>query len=49
MGGVVLSLAGAAACLLLPVLARWIKALPLYLLIGTVGSLFTLSLRSSAC
>ena len=44
MGGVVLSLAGVSACLLLPTLARWIKALPLYLLIGTVGSLFTLSL-----
>ena len=44
MGGVVLSLAGAAACLLLPFLARWIRTLPLYLLIGTVGSLFTLSL-----
>jgi PAT family beta-lactamase induction signal transducer AmpG len=44
MGGVVLSLAGAAACLLLPLLARWIRSLPLYLLIGTVGSLFTLSL-----
>ncbi|NYF78165.1 MFS transporter [Granulicella arctica] len=45
MGGAVLSLAGAASCLLLPVLARWVKALPLYLLIGTVGSLFTLSLQ----
>ena len=44
MGGVVLSLAGAASCLLLPLLARRVKALPLYLLIGTVGSLFTLSL-----
>ncbi len=44
MGGAVLSLAGAAACLLLPLLARWIKSLPLYLLIGTVGSLFTLAL-----
>jgi PAT family beta-lactamase induction signal transducer AmpG len=44
MGGVVLSLAGATACLLLPVFARWIKALSLYLLIGTIGSLFTLSL-----
>jgi len=44
MGGVVLSLAGAAACLLLPFFARWIKSLPLYLLIGTVGSLFTLAL-----
>jgi PAT family beta-lactamase induction signal transducer AmpG len=44
MGGAVLSLAGAAGCLLLPVLARWVKSLPLYLLIGTVGSLFTLSL-----
>jgi PAT family beta-lactamase induction signal transducer AmpG len=44
IGGVILSLAGAAACLLLPLLARRIKALPLYLLIGTVGSLFTLTL-----
>jgi PAT family beta-lactamase induction signal transducer AmpG len=44
MGGAVLSLAGAAACLLLPLLARWIRSLPLYLLIGTVGSLFTLTL-----
>jgi PAT family beta-lactamase induction signal transducer AmpG len=44
MGGVVLSLAGATACLLLPLFARWIKSLPLYLLIGTVGSLFTLTL-----
>jgi PAT family beta-lactamase induction signal transducer AmpG len=44
MGGAVLSLAGAAACLLLPLLARWIKSLPLYLLIGTIGSLFTLIL-----
>jgi MFS transporter, PAT family, beta-lactamase induction signal transducer AmpG len=44
MGGAVLSLAGAASCLLLPVLARWVKALPLYLLIGTAGSLFTLAL-----
>jgi PAT family beta-lactamase induction signal transducer AmpG len=44
MGGVVLALAGAAACLLLPLLARRVRALPLYLLIGTVGSLFTLTL-----
>jgi len=44
MGGAVLSFAGAAVCLLLPVLARWIKPLPLYLLIGTTGSLFTLAL-----
>jgi PAT family beta-lactamase induction signal transducer AmpG len=44
MGGVVLALAGAAACLLLPFFARWIKSLPLYLLIGTAGSLFTLAL-----
>ncbi len=44
MGGVVLSLAGATACLLLPLFARWIKSLPLYLLIGTIGSLFTLTL-----
>jgi PAT family beta-lactamase induction signal transducer AmpG len=44
MGGVVLSVAGALACLLVPVLARWARALPLYLGIGTVGSLFTLAL-----
>ena len=44
MGGAVLSIAGAAGCLLLPILSRWIKALPLYLLIGTVGSVFTLAL-----
>jgi len=44
MGGAVLSCAGAAVCLLVPVLARWIKPLPLYLLIGSVGSLFTLAL-----
>ena len=44
IGGTVLSCAGAAVCLLVPVLARWIKPLPLYLLIGTTGSLFTLAL-----
>lgn len=44
MGGLILSFAGATSCLLLPLLARWIKPLPLYLLIGTVGSVFTLSL-----
>ena len=44
MGGVVLSLAGAIGALLLPILSRRLKALPLYLLIGTVGSLFTLAL-----
>ncbi len=44
MGGAVLTLAGAVGALLLPVLARWFKALPLYLLIGTTGSLFTLAL-----
>ena len=44
MGGVVLSFAGAAVCLLLPVFSRWIKPLPLYLSIGTVGSLFTLAM-----
>jgi PAT family beta-lactamase induction signal transducer AmpG len=44
MGGAVLSLAGAIGALLLPILARRLKALPLYLLIGTVGSLFTLAL-----
>lgn len=44
MGGLVLTVAGAAACLLLPLLARRIKALPLYLLIGTAGSSFTLLL-----
>jgi len=44
MGGAVLSLAGAIGALLLPVLSRRLKALPLYLLIGTFGSLFTLGL-----
>jgi PAT family beta-lactamase induction signal transducer AmpG len=44
IGGAVLSLAGAAGCLLLPVLSRWVKSLPLYLLIGTVGGFFILSL-----
>jgi PAT family beta-lactamase induction signal transducer AmpG len=44
IGGLVLSIAGALACLLLPILARWVRALPLYLGIGTVGSLFTLAL-----
>ena len=44
MGGIVLTVAGAAACLLLPFLARRIKPLPLYLLIGSAGSLFTLAL-----
>ena len=44
MGGAVLSFAGATVCLLLPVFARWIKPLPLYLAIGTTGSLFTLAL-----
>ena len=44
MGGLGLSLAGAASCLLLPVLARRLRALPLYLLIGTVGSVFTLAM-----
>jgi PAT family beta-lactamase induction signal transducer AmpG len=44
MGGALLTLAGAVGALLLPVLARWFKALPLYLLIGTTGSLFTLAL-----
>ena len=44
MGGVGLSLAGAGSCLLLPLFSRWMKALPLYLTIGTLGSLFTLTL-----
>jgi len=44
MGGIVLSVAGALACLTLPVLARWARPLPLYLGLGTVGSLFTLAL-----
>lgn len=44
MGGAVLSLAGAIGALLLPALARRLKPLPLYLLIGTIGSLFTLAL-----
>jgi PAT family beta-lactamase induction signal transducer AmpG len=44
MGGALLTVAGAVGALLLPVLSRWFKALPLYLLIGTTGSLFTLAL-----
>jgi PAT family beta-lactamase induction signal transducer AmpG len=44
IGGTVLSVAGATVCLLVPLFARWIKPLPLYLLIGTTGSLFTLAL-----
>jgi PAT family beta-lactamase induction signal transducer AmpG len=44
MGGALLTLAGAVGALLLPILARWFRALPLYLLIGTTGSLFTLAL-----
>jgi PAT family beta-lactamase induction signal transducer AmpG len=44
MGGTVLTFAGAASCLLLPVFARRVKPLPLYLLIGTTGSLFTLAM-----
>ena len=44
MGGVGLSLAGAGSCLLLPLFARFLRPLPLYLTIGTVGSLFTLTL-----
>ncbi|WP_420236082.1 MFS transporter [Telmatobacter bradus] len=43
MGGIILTVAGAASCLLLPMLARRIKALPLYLMIGTAGSAFTLA------
>jgi PAT family beta-lactamase induction signal transducer AmpG len=44
IGGAVLTVAGAVGALLLPLLSRWVRALPLYLLIGTVGSLFTLAL-----
>jgi len=44
MGGAVLSFVGAAVCLLLPVFSKWVKPLPLYLMIGTTGSLFTLAL-----
>jgi PAT family beta-lactamase induction signal transducer AmpG len=44
MGGVVLSGVGAASCLLVPVLTRWMRALRLYLLIGSVGSVFTLAM-----
>lgn len=44
MGGIVLAVAGAAACLLLPILARRIRPLPLYLIIGITGSSFTLLL-----
>jgi PAT family beta-lactamase induction signal transducer AmpG len=45
MGGILMTCAGAASCLLLPVLARRIRALPLYLLIGVSGSLFSLALN----
>ena len=44
IGGIVLTIAGAIGALLLPLLSRWVRALPLYLLIGTIGSLFTLAL-----
>jgi PAT family beta-lactamase induction signal transducer AmpG len=44
MGGVVLSGVGAASCLLVPVLTRWMRALLLYLLIGSAGSVFTLAM-----
>jgi PAT family beta-lactamase induction signal transducer AmpG len=44
MGGVVLSGVGAASCLLVPVLTRWVRALLLYLMIGSVGSVFTLAM-----
>lgn len=44
MGGIVLTVAGAASCLLLPLLSRRIKALPLYLMIGIAGSIGTLTL-----
>jgi PAT family beta-lactamase induction signal transducer AmpG len=44
MGGAVLTVAGAVGARLLPLLSRWVRALPLYLLIGTAGSLFTLAL-----
>jgi PAT family beta-lactamase induction signal transducer AmpG len=44
IGGTVLTVAGAASCLLLPIFARWVRPLPLYLAIGTTGSLFTLAL-----
>lgn len=44
MGGAVLALAGVAGCLVLPPLARRFRPLPLYLGIGTVGCLFTLTL-----
>ena len=44
IGGVVLSGVGAASCLLVPMLTRWMRALTLYLLIGSVGSVFTLAM-----
>jgi PAT family beta-lactamase induction signal transducer AmpG len=44
MGGVFLSLAGAASCLVVPLLSRRMRPLTLYLGIGLSGSLFTLSL-----
>ena len=44
IGGMILTVAGGLSCLLLPVLARRVKALPLYLMIGVAGSVFTLLL-----
>jgi MFS transporter, PAT family, beta-lactamase induction signal transducer AmpG len=44
MGGAVLTLAGVIGSLLLPPLARRFRVLPLYLSIGSVGALFTLSI-----
>jgi MFS transporter, PAT family, beta-lactamase induction signal transducer AmpG len=44
MGGVILTVSGVAGSLMLPVLAKRFKVLPLYLGIGSVGALFTLAL-----
>lgn len=44
MGGAALSGAGAAACLLVPVLSRRVRPLKLYLGIGITGCVFTLGL-----
>lgn len=44
MGGLLLSGAGAASCLLVPVLARRVRPVTLYLGIGLVGSIFTLAM-----
>lgn len=44
VGGLMLTIAGATGCLLVPVLARRLRPLALYLGIGAAGCVFTLSL-----